>query len=330
MLEKDDLKDIGFYTLEDGRARGASTTSPLWRCELILTPACNFSCPYCRPIRKDYRETLTLHRAKFIVSGWASHGLRNVRFSGGEPTLWWGLPHLVRHARESGIQRIAISTNGSSSWPVYEELLAAGVNDFSVSLDACCSSTGDKMAGGVSGAWNTVVENIRKLAERTYVTVGVVATEDNVAELAETVRLASEDLGVADIRVIPAAQWDRPLEEILAVSEETKAKHPILRYRLSGARRIRGMTPEDSGTCRLVLDDMAVSGNGHFPCIIYLREQGDPIGSIDGKTMGEIREERQKWAFGHDTRTDPICQKNCLDVCVTYNNKAASFHRGEV
>ena len=31
---------------------------------------------------------------------------------------------------------------------MYDGLLAAGVNDFSVSLDACCASIGDRMTGG--------------------------------------------------------------------------------------------------------------------------------------------------------------------------------------
>jgi len=45
-----DLKEIGFYTLSDDRAKQASETSPLQRCELILTARCNFRCPYCRHV----------------------------------------------------------------------------------------------------------------------------------------------------------------------------------------------------------------------------------------------------------------------------------------
>ena len=41
------LEDIGFYTLSDYRASQCSASSPLWRCELLLTDRCNFHCPYC-------------------------------------------------------------------------------------------------------------------------------------------------------------------------------------------------------------------------------------------------------------------------------------------
>ena len=42
------LEDIGFYTLSDARVMQTSMCSPLWRCELLVTGKCNFSCLYCR------------------------------------------------------------------------------------------------------------------------------------------------------------------------------------------------------------------------------------------------------------------------------------------
>jgi hypothetical protein len=59
--------------------------------------------------------------------------------------------------------------------------------------------------------------------------------------------------------------------------------------------------------------------NGHhYPCIIYLREAGKPI----GRMSKSARRERLRWYGTHDSHKDPICRKNCLDVCVAYNNKA--------
>ena len=31
--------------------------------------------------------------------------------------------------------------------------------------------------------------------------------------------------------------------------------------------------------------------------------------------------ERKEWFENHNTHKDPICKKNCLDVCISYNNK---------
>ena len=260
-----------------------------------------------------------------ILDLWCDHGLRNVRFSGGEPTLWKRLPDLVAHARARGVRRVAISTNGSADLAYYEDLVARGVNDFSISLDACCAETGDRMAGGKRGAWQKVVDNIRALSKLTYVTVGVVLTEDNIKEFHETV-LFAHGLGVADIRVISAAQWNERLRDIDFPAEVLDA-HPILKYRIGnfrGGRHVRGAAPSDNRRCPLVLDDMAVLDGWHYPCIIYLREQGAPIGRVDA----DVRAQRKEWFLGHDVHADPICSRNCLDVCLDYNRRVEELQGG--
>lgn len=314
------LESIGFYTLSDARVRQASRFSPLWRCELLLGARCNFHCPYCRSVGgKD----LPFDEAESIVRTWASQGLKNIRFSGGEPTLWPRLVELVTLTKSLGVERIAISTNGSASFHLYEALIAAGVNDFSVSLDACCAEDGDKMAGGVKGVWEIVVNNIRNLATRTYVTVGVVLTDENVDRVNDIIRYA-HGLGVADIRIIPAAQDGERLKDV-QVDPDLLAAHPILAYRIANMQRgesVRGITPADPNRCGLVVDDMAAMGKHHYPCIIYMRERGKPIGEIGP----HMRDERKRWAETHDTHTDPICSSNCLDVCVDYNRRYAACH----
>lgn len=58
-----------------------------------------------------------------------------------------------------------------------------------------------------------------------------------------------------------------------------------------------------------------------YSCIIALREGAKPIGKV-GPNM---RKERFDWFKNHDTYNDPICKKNCLDVCRDYNNKFRSY-----
>lgn len=306
------LENIGFYTLSQKRAATASEKTPLQRCELILTNACNFKCPYCRNVGKH----LKYEEAERTVKLWIQDGLKNIRFSGGEPTLWPGLEKLVRLSKEGGVEHVAISTNGSNTQEVYDCLLDAGVNDFSISLDACCAEDGDKMSGGVKGAWNKVIENIKYLSSKTYVTVGIVLTPENASTINGIIALA-DSLGVSDIRVIPAAQCGDNLKG-LEVDQKYLDKYKILNYRVKNIKqgfKVRGIECYETNRCGLVLDDMAVMGNSHYPCIIYMREGGQPIGEV-GPNM---REERKKWFETHDTHNDPICSKNCLDVCVEYN-----------
>jgi molybdenum cofactor biosynthesis enzyme MoaA len=308
------LQNIGFYTLSDARAACRDAYGQIQRAELVLTARCNFRCPYCQHVGGPDLPYSTAHR---IIETWLASGLKNVRFSGGEPTLYPYLTDLVTFCRRNGVERIAVSTNGSADWTLYERLIAAGVNDFSVSLDACCAEDGDLMAGGIKGAWAQVTNNIRRLAFMVYTTVGVVLTNENRNSVNDIIRLA-HDLGVADIRIIPAAQFDSHLGPV-TVDEDLLQAHPILRYRLVNVqehRPVRGLCATDSHRCGLVLDDVAVMGDQHYPCIIYMREGGAPIGPVDDT----MRTRRLEWQASHDTHADPICRQNCLDVCVAFNN----------
>lgn len=320
------LEDIGFYTLSDERARIAGPHSPMWRCELLITGACNFACPYCRGPRDGHGHMPT-EQAHQTIRWWIDQGLLNLRLSGGEPTLHPGLLEIVRCSKLGGVERVAISTNGSASRGLYQVLVDAGVNDVSVSLDACCASQAESMSGG-RDCYRIVTDNIRMLSKLTYVTVGIVVTDENRGDLARVVREA-HDMGVADIRLIGAAQNDEPLIglEDLYRDRGLLDAHPILRYRLGNLVKgvpLRGLRSGDSRRCWLIQDDSAVAGGYHYPCIIYLREGGRPIGQVSS----EMRGERVEWARTHDTHNDPICKANCLDVCVAYNNQAQEAKTG--
>lgn len=70
------LEDIGFYTLSDERAKNASESSPLHRCEILITDKCNFKCPYCRGMREDLRGTMScvLEVLENSHNGYYAHG----------------------------------------------------------------------------------------------------------------------------------------------------------------------------------------------------------------------------------------------------------------
>lgn len=329
----EDLKEIGFYTLSNDRVYNTSSSSQMKRCEMIITEYCNFRCSYCRklnPIIYGYRKIKQLSFSEIIknINFWCEgQSLENIRFSGGEPTLHSHIKDIISYSKTCGIKRIAISTNGSNKIALYRELIRLGVNDISISLDACCASDGDHMAGGIKGAWDIVVKNIIELSKLTYVTVGIVLTPDNIQNTIDIIYFA-DSLGVSDIRVIPSAQYNRKLEDLGRVSLSVLERHPILKYRVDNFKNgehVRGLSDTDSNHCALVLDDSIIAGDYHFPCVIYMREHGDPIGKV-GPNM---RAERKSWMINHDTYCDNICKSNCLDICKNYNNKYREYHGGQ-
>jgi hypothetical protein len=313
------LEDIGFYTLNDERARNTHPSANLSRCEMILTDRCNFRCPYCRGPKQERESFIDLDLAAGVIVGWSKNGLRNIRFSGGEPTLHDGLSFLVALAKDVGIERIAISTNGSSSMDKYRRLIDLGVNDFSISLDDCTPEGMDAMTGR-DHQWKHLTHNTRELSRLVYVTAGMVFNRQNINRAVESVMFAA-GLGVADIRVLSSAQFNQAIEALAGLPSDFLARFPVLEYRVNRLRSgmaVRGLRENDCGTCRLAWDDMAVAGDKHYPCIIYMREGGGAIGDI-GPTM---RQDRARWVDNHNSHQDPICKQNCLDVCVAYNNAA--------
>lgn len=324
------LEEIGFYTLSDERAKNTSEFSQMKRCEMIITEYCNFKCPYCRGLKAEIYgnrrlKMLSLGEIARNINYWCKgKPLENIRFSGGEPTLHKNIIDIIEYSKRKGIKRIAISTNGSNKTRLYKRLIKAGVNDISISLDACCSEDGDKLAGNKKGSWDIVIKNIKELSKLTYVTVGIVLIPENINKTIETVRLAY-NLGVSDIRIISAAQYNKPIPRLNEIEKEIKDKYPILRYRINHfaeGRNVRGMTKNDFNKCALVLDDSVIAGDYHFPCVIYMREKGNPIGKISK----DMRKERKKWFKDHDCYKDNICKNNCLDVCIDYNNKYHVFN----
>jgi MoaA/NifB/PqqE/SkfB family radical SAM enzyme len=327
----DKLDNIGFYTMQEHRVRNVSMSSPMKRCEMILLEACNFRCPYCRGLApyiygERSKKTLTLDEVKRNIDHWCASPegpLENIRFSGGEPTLHPNIKEIVAYAKAKGVKRIAISSNGSAKLSLYKELVELGTNDFSISLDGCCADTIEKMSGGVK-CFDTIAENIRELSKLTYVTVGVVLNPENIDHTIDVVKFA-DSLGVSDIRLISAAQWNEPIEALSKIDPELLAKYPIMRYRAKNFREglgVRGIADTDSGYCGLAWDDSVIAGDYHFPCVIYMREQGKPIGRV-GPSM---RQERKEWAENHNCHNDPVCKANCLDTCVDYNNKFRHYH----
>jgi MoaA/NifB/PqqE/SkfB family radical SAM enzyme len=313
------LEDIGFYTLSDDRVRQVSHESQMWRVEILITDRCNFRCPYCRGLSEFQKGDIEWEDFIKILDSVGDKPIKNIRFSGGEPTIHPKLLDMVKECKKRGVERVAISTNGSADFSVYKKLINVGVDDFSISMDACCASVGEQMIGFTGkGIWEKTIENIRKISKLAYVTTGMVFTKDTAHTISDVIKYADE-LGVADIRIITASQNDgTPLP--IHVRKSILDKHPILRYRINNYhnnRNVRGIKSADYCKCPLVLDDMAVVVGRHYPCIIYLREGGDPIGKVNQF----IREERKEWFENHNTKLDPICSKNCLDVCVDYNNK---------
>jgi GTP 3',8-cyclase len=133
---------------------------PIRDLRISVMDRCNFRCPYCMPretFHDKYRFLATKERLSFdeivrVTRLFAQLGVRKLRLTGGEPLLRANLADLIGDLTAiTGIEDIALTTNGVLLSKYAAELKAAGLKRITVSLDSLDPKTFAQMSGGFDG-----------------------------------------------------------------------------------------------------------------------------------------------------------------------------------
>lgn len=124
--------------LEDGFGR----SFPYVR--LSITEACNFRCTYCLP--NGYRKStshnfLSVSEIALLVRALRAMGVQKVRLTGGEPSVRRDLTEIIASVADAGVEKIALTTNGSTLARRVETWAAAGLTHLNVSIDSLDQKT---------------------------------------------------------------------------------------------------------------------------------------------------------------------------------------------
>ncbi|MFC0509599.1 GTP 3',8-cyclase MoaA [Asaia spathodeae] len=137
---------------------------------------CNFRCPYCMPqsvFHDDFAFLEPAQRLDFatierIARVSARLGVSKLRLTGGEPLLRPQLDTLVaRLVALSGIDDVALTTNGVLLDRHLDALYHAGLSRLTVSLDSLDPGVFSRLSGG-RDALDTVLSAIDKAASRGF------------------------------------------------------------------------------------------------------------------------------------------------------------------
>ena len=129
---------------------------PLRDLRISVTDRCNFRCRYCMPAEVfgagynflPKEEILDFGEIESVARLLVSFGVKKLRITGGEPLLRKDLNVLVEMlAGISGVEDIAMTTNGVLLHKHSEALKKAGLHRVTVSLDAMDSEVFAKMNG---------------------------------------------------------------------------------------------------------------------------------------------------------------------------------------
>jgi cyclic pyranopterin phosphate synthase len=105
-----------------------------------LTDRCNLRCSYCMPAEgldwlPDESVLSEDEIVRLVRIGVQQLGIREVRFTGGEPLVRRGLVDIVRRTHELGVET-SLTTNALGLARMAEALVAAGLDRVNVSLDS--------------------------------------------------------------------------------------------------------------------------------------------------------------------------------------------------
>ncbi len=131
-----------------------------------LTDRCNLRCPYCMPEQPTWlpkAHLLDKDEWRRLLALFVDElGISQLRLTGGEPLLRADLESFVgelQALRESGLQRISLTTNGVLLRERVAALKAAGVDDINVSLDTLDPAHFTRLSGG-RGSLRQVLDGI--------------------------------------------------------------------------------------------------------------------------------------------------------------------------
>jgi len=150
-------------------------TFDLRRLTLEVTRQCNNNCSYCYQKRERRRKgdpgVLAGHISRF-----RREGARSIEFSGGEPTLYPGLPALVGWAKKEGYENIALLTNGRrlAYKPYCDALIRSGVKTFVFSVPASNGPLYAKITKTSPGAFEESIKGMENVTSASSLEAGSV------------------------------------------------------------------------------------------------------------------------------------------------------------
>lgn len=157
---------------------------------------CNIACTFCmvEDVLNVFEGTSLDAFKRHIDDNGVPAGLRRVIFSGGEVTLAKDLADYVRFARSlPGVEHVRLQTNATrlTQRGLLEDVRAAGVDEFFVSLHAATAATYDAIAQR-SGTLAEIVAGVRAIvASGAAFDSNTAIVDANYRELPSIVELAS-------------------------------------------------------------------------------------------------------------------------------------------
>ena len=284
---------------------------------ISVTDKCNFRCTYCMPaeglVWLPKAEILTYEEIVRLVDVFAGLGVKEVKLTGGEPTVRRELASLVSMIRRVRPEiAISMTTNGYLLDKLAEPLARAGLDRVTVSCDSLMRHRFAEMTR--RDALDQVMTGLRaaETAGLTPIKLNCVViagtNEDEVVDFARFSRRSGYEVRFIEYMPLDAEQkWERakvvPSAEILdaidrvhpLVAEETGGVEPATRFRFADGSPgaigvIASVTEPFCDTC----NRLRITADGQLRACLFAMQEADlrtPLraGASDAEIEAVIR-----------------------------------------
>lgn len=231
-------------------------------------------------------------RAIKLVNEISDAGIRNLRFTGGEPLLRRDFFHVLKQSNTSLFKRIIVQTNGLLLKKLYKEVNDSPITDVAVSLDGL-KETNDQIRG-IQGYFDLGMEGIRLLRGK-HVAISVTPNRISAKELG-TLADVAESLGAhVEINILSRSLFflkDADLDSLWPgrndVAEIAKFVRDKLRrpaYEVDYITRYYNHEPLDEPACVLGFLQVFVLSNGDVLTGCYPLK---PVGNILKDSLQDV------------------------------------------
>lgn len=324
------------------------------RITAFVTHRCNLKCRYCNGPHltlhdgdfwkksKMLKTDLNIKRFERLIENACLLGpVRHLHLTGGEPTLNKNLLEFAKIACEHNIL-VSITSNGTADPEIYLKLIDAGLTEIRISLDTFSDYFFDSLTG-VKGSFDRVVQSIKKIVEYrdrygkdVFLVINACIGEINLDYIQETIEFLIV-LSPNDIKLLIISQEKEKIyssanmaviDSLLSrLQEYPPEQFVLLREKIKKLFNPTAIGLCDSETqtkmknCFIPLTERTIDGTSYYPCSIYLRYYGLPIGSLMDPFIVQ-RSKILRFVRNHDCRTDPICLEHCTNCCKIFNLEA--------
>ena len=161
---------------------------PVKSIRISVTEDCNLNCFYCHNEGQLPSKTImSPEEIEQILSIAEMLGIRDVKFTGGEPLLREDIIDIIRRASKH-MKDVSLTTNGTLLAPMAKKLYDAGLNRINVSLDSSDREKYKKITG--KDMLDKVLDGISAAVEAGLypVKVNIVALSDDIEDMMKTVK----------------------------------------------------------------------------------------------------------------------------------------------